>query len=189
MVISLRLLLPRQSKAQRRASLPNYTMKPLCLPELKGLITVVLPLCWLRWQRPWRPWNSPDWPGGGAVKGWCLEPHLPECRWVVAFLICKMGTPLITSTIAFPFSRGSSQPRIKPRIKPRSLTLQADSLPAEPQGKPKNTEVGSLFHFQQIFPTQESNQGFLYYRQILYPLSYQGSLILKKHFMILWYFC
>ena len=27
---------------------------------------------------------------------------------------------------------------------PRSPALQADSLPAEPQGKPKNTEMGSL---------------------------------------------
>ena len=31
-----------------------------------------------------------------------------------------------------------------PRIKPRPSTLQANSLPAEPQGKPKNTSVGSL---------------------------------------------
>ena len=30
-----------------------------------------------------------------------------------------------------------------PGIKPRSPTLQADSLPAEPQGKPTNTRVGS----------------------------------------------
>ena len=44
----------------------------------------------------------------------------------------------ILEWVAFPFSRGSSQP------KPRSPTLQADSLPAEPQGKPKNTGVGSL---------------------------------------------
>ena len=29
-----------------------------------------------------------------------------------------------------------------PGIEPRSPTLQADSLPAEPQGKPKNTGVG-----------------------------------------------
>ena len=29
-------------------------------------------------------------------------------------------------------------------IKPGSPALQADSLPAEPQGKPKNTGVGSL---------------------------------------------
>ena len=32
----------------------------------------------------------------------------------------------------------------KPGIEPRSPALQADSLPAEPQGKPKNTRVGSL---------------------------------------------
>ena len=31
-----------------------------------------------------------------------------------------------------------------PGIKPRSPALQADSLPAEPRGKPKNTGVGSL---------------------------------------------
>ena len=31
-----------------------------------------------------------------------------------------------------------------PGIQPRSPTLQADSLPAEPQGKPNNTGVGSL---------------------------------------------
>ena len=31
-----------------------------------------------------------------------------------------------------------------PGIEPRSPTLQADSLPAEPPGKPKNTGVGSL---------------------------------------------
>ena len=36
---------------------------------------------------------------------------------------------------AFPFSRGSSQPR--------SPALQADSLPAEPQGKSKNTTDAS----------------------------------------------
>ena len=29
-----------------------------------------------------------------------------------------------------------------PGIKPKSPGLQADSLPAEPQGKPKNTGVG-----------------------------------------------
>ena len=29
-------------------------------------------------------------------------------------------------------------------IEPRSPTLQADSLPAEPQGKPQNTGMGSL---------------------------------------------
>ena len=50
-------------------------------------------------------------------------------------------------------------------------------LPAEPQGKPKNTGVGNLSLLQQIFPTQELNQGLLHCRWILYQLNYQGSLI------------
>ena len=62
-----------------------------------------------------------------------------------------------------------------PGIKPRSPTLQADSLPEEPQGKPRNTGVGSLSLLQGSFPTQESNQGLLHCRQILYKLSYEGS--------------
>ena len=60
-------------------------------------------------------------------------------------------------------------------IKPRSPSLQAVSLPAEPQGKPKNTGVGSLSLLQWIFPTQESNRGLLHCRQILYCLSHQRS--------------
>ena len=56
----------------------------------------------------------------------------------------------ILEWLAFPFSRGSSQNR--------SPALQADSLPAEPKGKPKNTGLGSLFLLQWIFPTQESNR-------------------------------
>ena len=46
---------------------------------------------------------------------------------------------------------------LNPGIKPRSLALQEDSLPAEPQGKPMNTRVGSLSLHQQIFPTQGSH--------------------------------
>ena len=62
-----------------------------------------------------------------------------------------------------------------PGIEPRSHRLQSDSLPAESQGKPKNTGVGSQSLIQWIFPTQESNQCLLHCRQILYQLSYQGS--------------
>ena len=60
-----------------------------------------------------------------------------------------------------------------PGIKLGSPALQVDSLPAEPQGLPKNTGVGSLSLLQQIFPAQESNQGLLHCRQILYRLSYE----------------
>ena len=40
-----------------------------------------------------------------------------------------------------------------PGIKSRSPILQADSLPAEPQGKPKDVGVGSLSLLQGIFLT------------------------------------
>ena len=45
-----------------------------------------------------------------------------------------------------------------PGIEPRSSALQADSLPAEPQGKPRYTGMGNLSLLQWIFLTQESNQ-------------------------------
>ena len=64
---------------------------------------------------------------------------------------------------------------LNPGIKPRSPALQVDSLPAEPQEKPKNTGVGSLSLLQRIFPTQESNQGLLHCRWILHQLNYQGN--------------
>ena len=67
-----------------------------------------------------------------------------------------------------------------PGIKPRSPTLQADSSPAEPQGKPKNTRAGSLSLLQQIFLTQESNRGLLHCRQILYQLSCKRSPKINK---------
>ena len=54
-------------------------------------------------------------------------------------------------------------------------TLQADSLPSEPPGKPKNTEMGSPSLLQGIFPTQRSNRVLLHCRWILYQLSFQGS--------------
>ena len=43
----------------------------------------------------------------------------------------------IMEWVAIPFSRGSSQPRDQTQVS----QFQADSLPAEPQGKPKSTEV------------------------------------------------
>ena len=79
----------------------------------------------------------------------------------------------ILESVAFSFPRGSDLPN--PGIKPRSPALQADSLPAKPTGKPKNTGMGSLPFLQGIFPTQESNQGLLRCRQILYQLSSRGS--------------
>ena len=64
---------------------------------------------------------------------------------------------------------------LKPGIKLRSPALQVDSIPSELPGKPKNTGVGSLSFLQEVFLTQELNQGLLYCRHILYHLSYQES--------------
>ena len=61
----------------------------------------------------------------------------------------------IVEWVAFPFSKGSSQPMDCTH----SPTLQVDSLPAEPQGKPKDTGVDILSLLRGIFLTQEWNPG------------------------------
>ena len=66
-------------------------------------------------------------------------------------------------------SRGFSQPTDGPQV---SRIAGGDSEPAE---KPKNTGVESLSLLQGNFPTQESNQGLLHCRWILYQLGHQGS--------------
>ena len=71
-----------------------------------------------------------------------------------------------------PFFRGSSQPRDRTQV----LPVQAEILPTEPPGKPKNTAMGSLSLLQGIFQTQESNRGLLHGRQIVYQLSHQDVL-------------
>ena len=81
----------------------------------------------------------------------------------------------VLKRVAVPFSRGSY-----PGIKLKSPAFQADSLPAEPPVKPKNTGVGSLSLLQAIFLTQESNQILLPCGWILHQLSYQGSPINLK---------
>ena len=70
-------------------------------------------------------------------------------------------------------------------IKPRSPTMQAGSLPSQQPEKLKNTGVGSLSLLQQIFPTQESNQGLPHCRWILYQLSYQGSIYIMENYSAL----
>ena len=80
---------------------------------------------------------------------------------------------ILQARILEPFPSSGDPPN--PVIELRSPTLQADSLPAEQQGKPKNTGAGSLSLLQGMFLTQESNQGLLPCRWILYELNYQGS--------------
>ena len=77
----------------------------------------------------------------------------------------------ILEWVAFPFSKGSSQPRDWTQVS----CIAGVFFTSWAQGKPKNTGVGSLSLLQQIFPTQESNQDLLHCRRILYQLSYQGN--------------
>ena len=77
----------------------------------------------------------------------------------------------ILEWVAIFFSRVSSQPRDRTQVS----CIAGGFLPAELQGKPKNTGVGSLYLLQQIFPIQELNQSLLHCRRILYQLSYKGS--------------
>ena len=76
----------------------------------------------------------------------------------------------ILEWVVFTFSRRSSQTRDQTR----SPTLQMDSLPAEPQGKPKNTGVSSLSIPSPVdLPDPKLNRGLLHCRRTLYQLSYK----------------
>ena len=109
------------------------------------------------------------------VQNWWSEVKVaqlcPTIRNPMDYTVQGILQARILKCIAFP----SPEDLPNPEIQPRSPTLQADSLPAEPQGKPTNTGVGSLSLLQQIFPTQELNLGLLHYRWILYQLSCQES--------------
>ena len=94
--------------------------------------------------------------------------------WTVACQApLSMGFPRQECWSGLPFLSPGDLPNSG--IEPKSPALWTDSLSAEPQGKPKNTEVGSLSLLQWIFLTQESNRSLLPCRWILYQLSYQGS--------------
>ena len=56
-----------------------------------------------------------------------------------------------------------------------SDSLQPHGLYSSWNSPGQNTGVGKLPLLQQIFLTQDSNQGLLHWREILYQLIYQGS--------------
>ena len=79
--------------------------------------------------------------------------------------VCKISTPQIStlpSYISFPWGWFWSPPPVQ------CYALQVDSLPAEPQGKPRNSGMGSLTLLQRIFLTQELNRSLLRSRHILH---------------------
>ena len=115
---------------------------------------------------------------GGSIYKQPLSLSISESRSVVSDSV----TPWTIQSMEFSrLGYRSGQPLPSPGdlpnpgIEPTSPALQADSLPAEPPGKPKITGVGSLCLLQGIFPTQESNWSLLHGRRSLYQLSHQGS--------------
>ena len=130
----------------------------------------------------------------------CTKCHRIVHLKMVSFLLCEWGwkslsciwlfvTPQTIQSMEFSrpeYWRGYLFPSLgdlpNPGIEPRSPALQVDSSPAEPQGKPKNTGVGSLSLLQQTFLTQKLNPGFLNSRQFFtnWALSYVNFTSIKK---------
>ena len=100
------------------------------------------------------------------VKVTQLCPTLLQSRGLHGILQAR-----ILEWVAFPFSRGSSQPRDRTQVS----CIEGGFFTSWATRESQNTGVGSLSLLQRIFPTQESNRGLLHCRWILYQLSYQGS--------------
>ena len=110
--------------------------------------------------------GTPEEPWVQAVSEWVSHSILSNSLW--PYGLYSPWNSLVQNTGVGSLSPGDLP---NPGIEPRSPTLQADSLLTEPQGKPKNTGVGSLSLLQQIFLAQESNHGLLHCGWIIYQLS------------------
>ena len=86
----------------------------------------------------------------------------------------------ILKWVAFPFSRGSSQPRDRTQVSRFAGGFFTSWATREVQ----EYWSGQPIPFQQIFLTQELNRGLLHCRWILYQLSYQGSPTFTKELTI-----
>ena len=84
------------------------------------------------------PWNSPGQKTGmgshsllqGIFPTQGSNPRLPHCRRIL-YQLSHKGSPRLLEWVAYPFSSGSSQPRIELGSPP----LQVESLPTELWGK------------------------------------------------------
>jgi len=84
----------------------------------------------------------------------------------------------ILEWVAFPFSRGSSQPRDQTQVSHIAGGFFTSWATREAQ----EYWVGSLSRLQWIFATQELNGGLLHCRWILYQRNYQGSPYLRDKY-------
>ena len=157
------------SKSRRRGAMSGPDLMASAWVSASLLGSWVLTLVW-----------ALESPGGG---GWKSSVPGSVSTWKVLSPVWLFATPWTIQSLEFSRPEYWSEERFHSQgdlpnlgMEPRSPALQADSLPAEPQGMPNNTGVGSLSLPQRIFLTQESNRGLPHCRQILYQLSHRGSL-------------
>ena len=149
----------------------------------------------MHWRRKWQPtpvFLPGESQGRGSLVGcrlWgCTESDTTEATyqqlrppWTVARQApLSMGFFRQEYWRVLPLPSPGDLPN--PGIEPISPPVQADSLPSEPPGKPKNTGVGSLSLLYGNFLTQELNQCLLHCRRILYQLNCQFILYVSLLF-------
>ena len=100
----------------------------------------------------------------------CMQNSCPTLCDPMEYTVHGNIQARILEWVAFPFSRGSSQPRDQTQISYIASGFFTSWATREDQ----EYWSGSLSLLWYIFLTQESNQGLLHCRWILYQLRYQG---------------
>ena len=85
----------------------------------------------------------------------------------------------ILEWVAFPFSRGSSQPRDRTQVS----CIAGGFFTIWATREAQEYWSGSLSLLQGIFPVQGSNPGLLHCRQILYQLSHRSSIQIQIYYL------
>ena len=121
---------------ERMGQIVESTTKTYTLPYVKQIISGNF----LYDAGHTNPGLCDNWDGQDGVGGGKESEVAQSCSTLCDPMDYTPQAPLsmgrIREWVAISFSRGSSQPRIEPR----SPTLQADSLPSVPSGKPREGE-------------------------------------------------
>ena len=169
---------------------PHFNIQHACILSCFSCVQLFVALWTVACQAPLSMWSPlPHWSGlpcpplGDLPDSGCISYISCIGRWVLYHLKMKvkvtqscptLWNPMnytvheilqarILELVAFPFSRGSSQPRGQPR----SLLCRWILYQISHKGSPRILWVGSLSLLQQIFLSQESNWGLLHCRWIL----------------------
>ena len=101
-------------------------------PYTGDLPNLGINLCFLHWQADSSPLSEPLRKPQYIYNEVKVTQSCPTLWDPMDYTVHGFLQSRILEWVTIPFSRGSSQPEVEPR----SPTLQADSLPPEPAGKP-----------------------------------------------------